>query len=527
DRELESDIERRKKIEKALRESEENFRQLTENIDQVFWLTDWKNKKLIYVSPSYEKVYGRSVQSAYDDLMSWQKSIHPDDYERVAEIFAESAREEKYVEAEYRIKTSAGNEKWVFDRSYPIKDDKGNVYRFVSIAEDITDRKLAEEKLQKSEERLQKAQEIANIGNFEWNFQTGETFWSEQLFKIHGRKPENGPPSYKEFLRHIHPDDRKAVKMNLKTALKTGEFSNEYRTRRYDNNELRYLAGVGRIKYDKNKKPLILQATEQDITDRKKAEKELEKYRKHLEDLVKERTKKLEETQQELIAKQQLATIGKFAGGLSHEIRNPLAVIDSSAYTLEQKDYTDEFLRKHLKRIREAVKKSDQVINSIRRLTQKRGPQLKKLLLNDLLIKLERKMNLPSGINFVLNLPEEKIWIKGDRIQLNICFDNLLQNAMDAIEETGEISIKLQKIDSEKCKITVIDTGLGIKPDYINKIFEPLFSSKSFGIGFGLSLVKKIVESHHGVINVESEPGLSTKFTILLPIFNKEHNNVL
>ncbi|MFO7896152.1 MAG: PAS domain S-box protein [Candidatus Cloacimonadales bacterium] len=141
-----AEIELQKAKQKA-EESEENIRQLTENIEQVFWLTDWKTKKLLYVSPSYEKVFGMNLESAYTDLTSWKKVILADDYERVSLLYAESAKEEKYVEAEYRILAEDGTIKWIFDRSYPIRDNAGNVYKFVSIAEDITKRKEAEEEV--------------------------------------------------------------------------------------------------------------------------------------------------------------------------------------------------------------------------------------------------------------------------------------------------------------------------------------------------------------------------------------------
>ncbi len=132
-------------------ESENNLRQLTENLEQVLWLTDWKTKKLLYVNPAYEKIYGMSVESAYENLTNWKKVIHPDDYDRISQLFAESAKDEKYVEAEYRIQAPDGTMKWVFDRSYPIRDADGVVYKFVSIAEDITKQKQAQKKVLEAE----------------------------------------------------------------------------------------------------------------------------------------------------------------------------------------------------------------------------------------------------------------------------------------------------------------------------------------------------------------------------------------
>ncbi len=147
------DITERKRAETALRESGERFRQFAENIDQVFWLTDWDAKKLLYVNPAYERLYGRSCQSAYEDRKSWQDVIHPEDRTRISESFARSADLGQYVEAEYRILRDDGTLRWVLDRNYPIRDKYGRIYRFASVADDITERKKAEDALKESEEK--------------------------------------------------------------------------------------------------------------------------------------------------------------------------------------------------------------------------------------------------------------------------------------------------------------------------------------------------------------------------------------
>jgi PAS domain S-box-containing protein len=133
--------------EKALIQSEERFRQLAENIDQVFWLTDWEEKKLLYVSPSYERIYGRTCQSIYENQLSWLDVIHPDDRGRVRETFARNAELGHYTEAVYRIVRDGGNIRWIRDMAYPVRNASGKVYRFVSLAEDITERKRVEDAL--------------------------------------------------------------------------------------------------------------------------------------------------------------------------------------------------------------------------------------------------------------------------------------------------------------------------------------------------------------------------------------------
>ena len=256
----------------------------------------------------------------------------------------------------------------------------------------------------------------------------------------------------------------------------------------------------------------------QNLEKRKEAEEKLDKYRKHLEELVKERTRKLEEAQKKLIEKQRLATLGKFAGSISHEIKNPLAVIDSSVVNLQLKDLKQADLDKHLKRIRRAVKKSEKVINSLRNLTKNQQPNLVNLNLNKLIKNIQKKEELNSKIELVLDLDPIDLIIEGDKLQCKICLDNLIRNAVDAIEDKGEIVVHTKLIENNKCQIIVEDTGMGIPEEKIDKIFEPLYSSKAFGIGFGLPLAKQIVEAHNGTIEVRSKQGVGTKVIIILPL---------
>ncbi|MFB6347418.1 MAG: PAS domain-containing protein [bacterium] len=131
-----NEITERKNTEEALRQSEERFRQLAENITEVFWITDVGKQEMIYVSPAYESVWGRSVESLYDKPQSFLDAIHPEDRERVeAELPNQVSGE---YDVEYRVQQPDGEIRWVRDRAYPIENDDGEVYRIAGIAEDIT-----------------------------------------------------------------------------------------------------------------------------------------------------------------------------------------------------------------------------------------------------------------------------------------------------------------------------------------------------------------------------------------------------
>ncbi len=145
------DITESKQAERALRESEEKFRQLAENIEQVFWMLDLARKKMIYVSPAYKGTWGRPLETVYRP-QAWMDTVHPDDYFGVLKAIPRQIRGE--YDIEYRILRPDGEIRWIRDRAFPVRDESGSVYRLAGIAEDVTERKRAKEALEKRERYL-------------------------------------------------------------------------------------------------------------------------------------------------------------------------------------------------------------------------------------------------------------------------------------------------------------------------------------------------------------------------------------
>jgi PAS domain S-box-containing protein len=138
------DVTERKRAEEALRESEHRFRQVTESIDEVFWLTDTEKNQMIYISPAYERIWGRTCASLYATPRSWMEAIHPEDRERVRNAALTLQAAQAY-DVEYRIVRLDGSTRWIHDRAFPIRDVTGQVYRVAGVAEDITSRRQLEE----------------------------------------------------------------------------------------------------------------------------------------------------------------------------------------------------------------------------------------------------------------------------------------------------------------------------------------------------------------------------------------------
>jgi len=244
------------------------------------------------------------------------------------------------------------------------------------------------------------------------------------------------------------------------------------------------------------------------------------RYRDLLEDLVQERTKKLKKTQEQLITAERLAVLGQFSGNISHEIRNPLGVIDSSVFFLKKKLKENNLkVTQHLNRIKKSVQRCTDIIESMRRLTQTKELITTTLNVANVCNEAISSLKVPPEIKIIKTFPAKKVLINGDREQLRITVKNIVDNAVEAMENKGIITIQLEPdIKNQLTRLTIKDTGPGILQDNLENIFKPLFSTKNSGIGFGLSISRRIVEKHGGMLSVKSEHGKGAAFIIKLPL---------
>jgi signal transduction histidine kinase len=223
------------------------------------------------------------------------------------------------------------------------------------------------------------------------------------------------------------------------------------------------------------------------------------------------------EYQRRQVTAERLATIGKVAGGIAHELRNPLNVVKTSVYFLmNARNAPPEKKQAHLERIERQVGLADGVITALNDFARLPAPELTPVDIEACLRDVLELTNLSQGIQLEWNLSVPGMAVLGDRSQLSIVFSNLIRNARDAMPNGGVLRLGAVQ-DDGKAAITIQDTGKGINPEHLPYIFEPLYSTKAKGIGLGLSISRDIVERHHGALTVTSEPQAGTVFTVRLP----------
>ncbi|MDS4042881.1 MAG: PAS domain S-box protein [Candidatus Competibacter sp.] len=210
----------RERTEAALRQSEERFSHMAAAIPEVIWIRALEPEKVVYASPSFERIWGLPVEALYRNSHFWTDAIHVDDRERVIHTFARwIAGEHVNYDVEYRIVRPDGSPHWIHERGALSFDASGKAHLASGIATDITDRKHAEQRLRRSEAYLAQAQQLSRTGSFGWNVSSGELIWSNETFCILGydRKTE---PTLKHLFDRVHPEDLARVRQMIDDAMR-------------------------------------------------------------------------------------------------------------------------------------------------------------------------------------------------------------------------------------------------------------------------------------------------------------------
>ena len=255
-----------------------------------------------------------------------------------------------------------------------------------------------------------------------------------------------------------------------------------------------------------------------EIARRKRAEEEIRELNAELEERVDERTRQLSEAQEHLVRQEKLATLGQLAGGVGHELRNPLGVIHNAVYFLRMiQPEVEEKVEEYLSIIESEVRTANKIINDLLNYGRSKSVNIESVSVYKLADDALARLPPSEGITVTRDLPDRLPLLRIDLQQVVQVLGNLLVNAYQAMPNGGKVMLSAQQVETNMLSISIRDTGPGILPENMERLFEPLFTTKTRGIGLGLAVSRRLIEANGGRVEVHSEMGEGSTFIVVLP----------
>jgi PAS domain S-box-containing protein len=434
--------------------------------------------------------------------------------------------------------TPAGKLVWLRTSKVPLRDAAHQVIGILGIYEDITESKEMELRLLESEERFRSAFQNSAIGMALVGLDGRWIKVNNSLCQIVGYAEEELLD--KTFQDITHPDDLQAD-LDFVTRLLAGEIDHYQMEKRYfhkNGHAIWVRLSVSLIRGAQDN-PIHFVSQMEDVTERKLAEKEINKLNEELEYKVEERTQQLLTAQEELVRKEKLAILGQLSGSVGHELRNPLGVMSNAVYFLKMVlAGADETTQEYLEIIKKEIDTSRQIITDLLDFARTKPPQRAGITAADVVRQSLGRCPLLEQVTVTVDVPDGLPVLNVDPLQMGQVLTNLITNAVQAMPAGGTLRIAARQIMNDEFRImrsdakflihnskfagdfiaiSVTDSGAGISPENMEKIFQPLFTTKAKGIGLGLVVCKNLVEANGGRIEVESAVGKGTTFTVELP----------
>ena len=390
-----------------------------------------------------------------------------------------------------------------------MKHSDGSPIAFSAICHDISRRAKIMDTLRVSEARLARAQELAHLGNWEWNMVTGKLVWSDEIYRIFGLEPQEFGASYEAFLDTVHVEDRQTVKDAVAYSIENRTpYEITHRIVCRDGTE-KIVHEIGEVLYDDDGKPWRMDGTVQDVTESFHREEALIEAQERAKDA--DRAK------------------AQFLSAVSHELRTPLNAIIAPAELLSRNPDTTK-IQEFTKMITEGGHHLLSLVNTVLEVSaiesaavtcdrsRFRSEELIEPALNLVRDKAETR-NISIATDF--NDAPETLYL--DRVKCLQMLINLLTNAIAFSNEGGVISVRLRESDSGVI-LTVEDSGKGMTENELARCFE-LFSQANMednrsheGLGLGLAIVQRFTDLHGGEVMVDSSPGKGSIFSLYLPM---------
>jgi PAS domain S-box-containing protein len=627
----------RKRLDTALQTSEERFRRMADATPDVMWITELEPERVVYASPSFERIWGRPVDELYREPRLWVDGIHAEDRPRIASAFANwiAQHDSHSWEAEFRVVRPDGTVRWIHERGVA-SAKPGGALQVSGVSTDITERRLAEE-------RHALAMEAARDGHWDWIVDADDYYASERMLEIYGFPPGTRFTGRQDFTDRFpfHPDDKAQWQQAIADhfAGKTARFELEMRMLRHG--EVRWIQQSGLVSRDATGRPTRWTGSIRDVTDRRAGEAALRESEQRFalavsgsndgiwdldltsgQMFMSERAQRLhglepgiavrsrvqwlecmplhpedatsqaemfegylagrvpaydgewrvrgadggyrwirvrgvcirDETgrptrmagsisdidpqkraEAALLQAQRLEAAGTLAGGIAHDFNNILAAIFGYGEMALRDVPVGSRLRRDLDSILIAAERGRLLVERIlafsRSSVGERTPVHVEGVLREALGLLAA--TLPQNVRIDAQLAAGRAAMLGAATQVHQVFMNLATNAIQAMPAGGTLRVLLQVVDvaaehsattgtlapGEYLRLELADQGTGIAPESRARIFDPFFTTKDTGVGtgLGLSLVHGIVNEVGGAVDVASQLGSGSVFTVYLP----------
>jgi PAS domain S-box-containing protein len=504
--------EAKEKLQKAfdeIKKSEDRLRLVIDTIPTLVWRAGVDGVPDFLNQPALDYT-GISLARAATD---WPRAFHPDDKKGMLVKWAAIRESGMPGGLEARLRRFDGEYRWFLFRAEPLRDESGNIVKWYGSSTDIENRKQTENALRQSEAYLAQAQRLSLTGTFAWRIVTGENTWSTETFRIFGYE-EASSATVDMVLARTHPEDRAVVQKAMdRASIDQNDYDHAYRLMMPDGS-VKYVHAVARATRDASGGIEFVGAVT-DVTATKRAEERLHK------------------AQAELAHVTRVTTLGELTASIAHEVNQPLAAVIANAEACLRwldRDIPDLAGARRSAEwvINDGIRASD-VVRRVRALAHKTDVEKAPLDVNDIVrevIALVQRELASHRVSLRTELAPALPKILGDRVQLQQVIINLVMNGIEAMQAVTdrrrELVIRSRQEEMQRVLLSVTDCGVGISAENANRLFNAFFTTKSSGLGMGLSICRSIVEAHGGRLSASGDEGHGATFQFVLPLHQED-----
>jgi PAS domain S-box-containing protein len=480
------------------------------------WAWDPRTQKVLYCSEEMFRIFGLDPRESLPSRNNFWQRIHPEDRDWVAKRFEKSLRERVDTIDEFRVLMPDGTARHINSSGHPVLDEDGEFIEFVGTAVDVTERKRAELERRRLASLVEQAADLMAITDL-----SGGTpiYLNKAGLKMVGFDSWEEART-RRGIHYIFPEDRQFVNEVLwPTVLEKGSWSGEMRFRHFKTGDpIPVLYSAFRIDDPETGQPVNVGNVCRDITDRKRAEEKLRASEQRLLD-----------AQMELSHVTRVTTLGELIASISHEVNQPLAaVVNAAAACRRWLDGGTPNLDEARSAVDWIVKegnRASEVIRRVRALANKTDIEKVPLDIDDVVgeaIALVQRELISHRVSLRMEFAPALPMILGDRVQLQQVIINLVMNGIEAMQSVSdrprELVIGSHQDETHRVLVIVTDSGVGISAENADRLFNAFFTTKSSGMGMGLSICRSIIEAHGGRLWATANVPHGATFQFTLPV---------